>query len=191
MIITPNVNASDVKQATFSLVINGREYADVESAIKAAKKLRGRGDMVGCLKIVMWLTHNVSPVTGEMIRLAANALIDLDLPNTAEHLLSQFSGYSELDEFKNLDVEARIQYKKGMYKDAIKLIRQKMELSPKFAEPGDEKREYPTLLWFYTIAGNKAMAFKTLLEMTSDRNLDELSIYELKAWSFYNWFFNI
>lgn len=186
MIKTTTVNASDVKQA---IVINQKVYASVEDAISSAKSSRSCGDMIRCLRIVMWLINNVSPVTGEMIRLAANTLIDLDMPNTAEHILSQFDNFTELDQFKNLDVLARIQYKKGIYTDAIKLLRQKMELSPKFSGPGDEKREYPTLLWFYTTNVDKNLALSTLFGMTAGKTLAELSVYELKAWAFYHWFF--
>lgn len=153
---------------------------NTEEIINNAKKLRGRGDMVGCLKL---LSENKLEATGEVARLRANALIDLDMPYSACNSLEMANPYkiTDTDKVKNLDVEARILFKVARYKEAVAKIRQKMEVSL-----DNGQRELPVFLWLLCLADMKDDADQVASAILVNKPLSELSCYQLKSLMLYD-----
>lgn len=155
--------------------------------ITKAKKLRSEGKMLSCLEELSKLKED----TAESLRLKANALVDMDSPYSASYFINSKykelprESQTEIDNYKNLDVRARILYKLGRYQDAIELIQEKIKLSE------DKSREYPFLLWVATVAKNVELATSIYKELIGDKNIVDLPIYHVKSLTLYDRMFNL
>lgn len=158
-----------------------------ETIIASAKQQRAKGNMLECINLV----NEIEEPTGESIRLMANALIDLDCPYSAgimiynEYNALPDSEKSEVHEYKNLDVKARVAYKQADYEYAMDCIYQKMSISE------DKSREYPFLLWIATVGRNIEVAMDIASTIMKGKKLTDLNPYELKSITLYDRLFNL
>ena len=158
-----------------------------DKVITKAKKFRSEGKMLQCLKEVSKIKED----TAETLRLKANALVDMDSPYSASYFINTKyrdlpkEKRSDMDDYKNLDVRARILYKLGRYQDAIELIQEKIKLSE------DKTRELPFLLWVATVAKDVELATSISKELIGDKNIVDLPIYHVKSLTLYDRMFNL
>ena len=158
-----------------------------DKIITKAKKLRSEGKMLSCLEELNKLKED----TAESLRLRANTLVDMASPYSASYFINTKyrdlpkEKQSEIDNYKNLDVRARILYKLGRYQDAIELIQEKIKLSE------DRTRELPFLLWVATVAKDIELATSIAKELIGDKNIVDLPIYHVKSLTLYDRMFNL
>ena len=151
-----------------------------------AKAARAEGDMLGCLELV----EKVQEPSAESIRLKANTYIDLDFPCTARDALDKYAELpkdkqSLMDEYKNLDVSARIYYKLARYDMAMEYVIKKMELST------DRSRELPLYLWIATVSKSIDAAVTAVKEIMGEKDIYDLNPYEIKSLTLFDKMFNL
>lgn len=157
-----------------------------QNIILEAKAARAQGDMLKCLELV----QKVQEPSAESIRLEANTYVDLDFPCTARYALDKYTKLpkdkqSLMDEYKNLDVSARIYYKLARYDIAMEYVVKKMELST------DRSRELPLYLWIATVSKSIDAAVTAVKEIMGEKDIYDLNPYEIKSLTLFDKMFNL
>ena len=157
-----------------------------QNIILEAKALRGKGEMIKALDLLT----NLEKDTAESMRLEANCLVDLDCPHMAYRILDNYDNEpdlrSEIDNYKNLDVEARCWYKMARYDNAYLAIDRKMDLSE------DKTRELPLLLWISTVGKSIDMAVENRKKIiVYGKNITDYNPYEIKSLTLFDKMFNL